>query len=233
VATVSDFPPAMSATRPAAAPISCSRCCTGRRLCCGRPLIEMGWADAARRQWRRTLDTLADDIAAGVPVVGVEPSCTVAFRDELVALFPDDPVARRLSAQTRSLGELLAETGHRPPPRQGRVLYHHHCQGHAVLDADREPELLRRMGLDVEVLDSGCCGMAGSFGFERDKYDLSVALASRVLLPAIRAAPDALVVADGFSCREQLRQLTGVRPLHLAEIMRDGAAPTRPLLPLR
>jgi FAD/FMN-containing dehydrogenase/Fe-S oxidoreductase len=190
------------------------------RLCCGRPLYEYGWLDDARRLWRRTLDELADDIDAGVPVVGLEPSCVSAFRDELPALFPDEPRAARLAHQTHTLAELLASTSYRPPvvpPRH--VLYHRHCHQHAMLSPESEITLLRQAGHDVEVLDSGCCGMAGAFGFQRSKYDISVALAERVLLPAVRAHPGATIVADGFSCREQLRQLGHVKASHLAELL--------------
>jgi FAD/FMN-containing dehydrogenase/Fe-S oxidoreductase len=198
-----------------------------RRLCCGRPLYEYGWLDAARRLWRRTLDDLADDIDAGVPVVGLEPSCVSAFRDELPALFPDDPRAVRLAHQTRSLGELLAGAGYRPPRvAPQHVVVHRHCHAAAVLAPEHEIALLRAAGHDVEVLDSGCCGMAGAFGFQRAKYELSVALAERVLLPAVRRDPSATVVADGFSCREQLRQLAQVRGRHLAELL--ATAPTLP-----
>jgi FAD/FMN-containing dehydrogenase/Fe-S oxidoreductase len=191
-----------------------------RRLCCGRPLYEYGWLDQARRLWHRTLDTLEDEIDAGVPVVGLEPSCVAAFRDELPALFPDVPRARRLSAQTYTLAELLVRADYRPvrvPPQQ--VLYHRHCHQAAVLSSDLEVGLLRAAGHDVHVLDSGCCGLAGAFGFQRAKYPLSVALAERVLLPAVRANPSASIVADGFSCREQLRQLGHVRARHFAELL--------------
>ncbi|HEY6173252.1 MAG TPA: (Fe-S)-binding protein, partial [Kofleriaceae bacterium] len=196
------------------------------RLCCGRPLYEYGWLDHARRLWHRTLDALADDIDAGVPVVGLEPSCVSAFRDELPALFPEHPRAVRLARQTRSLAELLADVGYRPPPvAPRRVLMHRHCHAAAVLSPEREEALLRSAGHDVDVLDSGCCGMAGAFGFQRAKYDLSVALAERALLPALRREPDATVIADGFSCREQLRQLAGVRACHLAELLVDRSDP--------
>ena len=191
-----------------------------RRLCCGRPLYEYGWLDAARRLWRRTLDDLADDIDAGVPIVGLEPSCVSAFKDELPALFPDEPRAIRLARQACSLAELLAGIDYQPPHvAPQRVLMHRHCHAAAVLSPDREQALLRAAGHDVQVLDSGCCGMAGAFGFQRAKYGLSVALAERVLLPTVRGDPDAAVVADGFSCREQLRQLAGVRARHLAELL--------------
>lgn len=191
-----------------------------RRHCCGRALYDYGWLDQARRLWQRTLDDLEDDIDHGVPIIALEPSCASAFRVELPALFPDHPRALRLARQTQSLGEFLASVDYRPAklPRQ-QVIYHRHCHQSAVLDPDREIDLLRAAGHDVDVLDSGCCGMAGAFGFQRDKYPLSVALAERVLLPAVRDAPTSTVVADGFSCREQLRQLAGIRAQHLAELL--------------
>ncbi len=193
-----------------------------RRVCCGRPLYEYGWLDDARKLWHRTLEVLAEDIDAGVPVVALEPSCTSAFRDELPSLFPEHPRATRLGKQTFSLGELLASVGYRPAqvPSQN-VIYHRHCHQSAVLEPDHEIALLRAAGHAVDVLDSGCCGMAGAFGFQRAKYPISVALAERVLLPAVREAPTATVVADGFSCREQLRQLGNVHARHLAELLAD------------
>jgi FAD/FMN-containing dehydrogenase/Fe-S oxidoreductase len=190
------------------------------RLCCGRPLFELGWIEPARRLWQQTFRELRTAIERGWPIVGIEPSCLAMFRDELHALFPDDSRAAALSANAKTLGELLGEW---QPPRlpPHRVLYHRHCHQAAVLAPERDIGLLERAGLDVRVLDSGCCGMAGAFGFERDKYELSVALAERVLLPAIRDEPDAIVVADGFSCREQVRQLLGIRPRHVAEVIAE------------
>ena len=196
-----------------------------RRLCCGRPLYEYGWLEDARRLWRRTLDTLADDIDAGVPIVGLEPSCVSAFRDELPALFPDEPRAAQLAHDMLTVGEFLTKF-HASPRRAAEpreILFHRHCHEQAILSPDHEIDLLRAAGHDVRVLDSGCCGMAGAFGFQREKYELSVALAERVLLPAVRAAPDALVVTDGFSCREQLRQLAGVTGHHAVELLAGTA----------
>jgi FAD/FMN-containing dehydrogenase/Fe-S oxidoreductase len=189
------------------------------RLCCGRPLVELGWIEEARRLWRHTFVELQDAIDEGVPIVGVEPTCAAMFRDELHSLFPDDPRAAALAANTHTLGEFLEKW--EPPRVERRALFHRHCHEAAVLDPSLEIALLQRAGVDVRVLDSGCCGMAGMFGFERDKYELSVALAERVLLPAIREEPDALVITDGFSCREQLRQLAGVRARHVAEVIAD------------
>jgi FAD/FMN-containing dehydrogenase/Fe-S oxidoreductase len=189
-------------------------------LCCGRPLYDFGMLDLARRQLRRILEALGREIAAGLPLVGLEPSCVAVFRDELVNLFPEDEAARRLSSQTFTLAEFLVREGFAPPRASGAAIVHGHCHQQAVMGMSADRELLGRMGLDVQILDAGCCGMAGAFGFEAGHYEVSLAVAERALLPAIRAAgPDALLLADGFSCREQIRQLTGRRALHLAEVL--------------
>jgi Fe-S oxidoreductase len=189
-----------------------------RALCCGRPLYDFGMLDLARRQLRRILESLRPEIAAGLPMVGLEPSCVAVFRDELVNLFPRDETARRLSAQTFTLAEFLVREGFEPPKRTGRAIVQGHCHHQAVMGMGADRELLGKLGMDFEVLDSGCCGMAGAFGFEADHYEVSLACAERVLLPAVRAAgPDVLVLADGFSCREQIAQGAGRRALHLAE----------------
>ncbi len=202
-----------------------------RPLCCGRPLYDFGFLGQAKRQLAQILEALRGDIRAGVPVVVLEPSCAAVFRDELVNLFPHDPDARRLHDQTRLLSEVLAEgAGNgRPvelPHVEGKAMVQAHCHHQAVMGFDAETEVLSCLGLDIEVLDSGCCGMAGAFGFERgEHYDVSVKAAERVLLPAVRAAsPETLVVADGFSCREQIEQGTGRRALHLAEVIHGGMA---------
>jgi Fe-S oxidoreductase len=200
-------------------------------LCCGRPLYDFGMLDLARRQLRQILDALRPRIRAGVPLVGVEPSCVAVFRDELVDLFPDDPDARRLADQTFLLGEFLVDglEGWSPPRLQRKALVHLHCHHRAVLGTEAELEVLARLGLDYEVLESGCCGLAGSFGFEADKYEVSMAAGERVLLPAVRRAdPDTLVITDGFSCRTQIEHGTGRRALHLAEVVcmaLDGGDP--------
>lgn len=196
-----------------------------RVLCCGRPLYDFGMLDLARRQLRQILEALGPEIATGLPVVGLEPSCVAVFRDELVNLFPEDEAARRLSAQFFTLAEFLVREGFDPPRSSGTAIIHGHCHQQAVMGMSADRELLGRMGLDVRILDAGCCGMAGAFGFEADHYEVSLAVAERALLPAIRAAgPDALLLADGFSCREQIRQLTGRRALHLAEVVAEAAS---------
>ncbi|HEU0025763.1 MAG TPA: FAD-linked oxidase C-terminal domain-containing protein [Ktedonobacterales bacterium] len=189
-------------------------------LCCGRPLYDYGFLDMAKRLLRQILSTLAADIQAGTPVVGLEPSCVSVLRDELVNLFPHDENARRLSQQTFLLSEFLAREGYTPPKLEGKALVHGHCHHKALMGMRDEEALLKAMGLDFTTLDSGCCGMAGAFGFEREHYQISVDVGERVLLPAVRAADErTLVLTDGFSCREQITQVTGRHTLHLAEAL--------------
>jgi FAD/FMN-containing dehydrogenase/Fe-S oxidoreductase len=193
-----------------------------RVLCCGRPLYDFGMLDRAKRYLRAVLAELRPEIAAGVPVVGLEPSCVAVFRDELVGLLPHDEDARRLRGQTYLLSEFLEQRA--PdlalPALGARAVVHGHCHHKAVLGMAAERSVLTRVGLDFQVLDSGCCGMAGAFGFERAHYDVSIAAGERVLLPAVRdAGADTLVVADGFSCREQIAQQTDRRAMHLAEVL--------------
>jgi len=195
-----------------------------RILCCGRPLYDFGMLDLARRQLQQILESLRPEIEAGVPVVGMEPSCVAVFRDELVNLFPEDEAARRLSVQTFTLAEFLVREGFEPPRRSdiaATAIVQGHCHHHAVMGMEADRALLGKLGLDFEILDSGCCGMAGAFGFERDHYDVSIACGERVLFPAVRqAGAETLILADGFSCREQISQVTGRRAHHLAEVLR-------------
>nr|PZN90896.1 MAG: FAD-binding oxidoreductase [bacterium] len=192
-------------------------------LCCGRPLYDFGMLDVAEHQLRRVIEALRPQIRAGTPIVGLEPSCVSVFRDELHELFPNDPDAQRLRAQAMTLAEFLVREarGYEPPRLHARAIVHGHCHHKAIMRLDAEEQLLPRIGLDFRILDSGCCGMAGSFGFERDKYDVSIGAGERVLLPAVRAAgQDTIIIADGFSCREQIRQTTDRRALHLAQVLR-------------
>jgi FAD/FMN-containing dehydrogenase/Fe-S oxidoreductase len=200
-----------------------------RVVCCGRPLYDHGMLGLAKRQLRRILAELEPHLDRGVPLVGLEPSCVAVFRDELVNLFPEDPQARQLRDLTHTLDQLLVRRapGFKLPVLPRRALVLGHCHHKAVIGFDDEEEALRRMGLDFEVLDAGCCGMAGSFGFERGRHhEVSVKAGERLLLPAVRlAGPDTLVVADGFSCREQIAQGTGREALHLAQVMAMGLGP--------
>jgi FAD/FMN-containing dehydrogenase/Fe-S oxidoreductase len=195
-------------------------------VCCGRPLYDYGMLDTAERFLHRVLDRLRPWIREGVHVVGAEPSCVAVFRDELPGLLPHDEDAKRLSLQTLTLAEYLRQEtpDWRPPARSGRALLHVHCHQAAVMGYDAELELLRAMGLDAEKLDSGCCGLAGSFGFEAEKYELSKAVYEHKLAGMVRdAASDTLLVADGFSCKTQIEQLGGRRAQHLAQVLRDPA----------
>jgi len=192
------------------------------RLCCGRPLYDFGMLDRARAYLSNVLDQLAPHIAAGVPMVVLEPSCASVFRDELRSLFPSDERAGKLRAQTFLLSEFLERhaPGFAPPKLERSVLVHGHCHHKALMKMTDEESLLKKMGATVTMPDAGCCGMAGPFGFEAKKFDVSMAIGERVLLPAVRhASTDTLIVADGFSCREQIEQATGRKPIHLAEVI--------------
>jgi Fe-S oxidoreductase len=194
-------------------------------LCCGRPLYDFGMLDRAKEYLERIMSALSVQIMAGIPIVVLEPSCTSVFRDELRNLFPMDQRAIRLRNQTFLLSEFLEHhaPGYAAPQLGRKVLLHGHCHHKSIMKLNDEESLLRKMGADLQSMDSGCCGMAGPFGFERDKYAVSQAVGERVLLPAVRNAPaDALIVSDGFSCREQILQATGRRALHLAEAMQLG-----------
>jgi FAD/FMN-containing dehydrogenase/Fe-S oxidoreductase len=190
-------------------------------VCCGRPLYDYGMLSTARRYLNRTLTTLRPQIQAGVPVIGLEPSCLAVFRDELVNMLPDDVDAQRLTSQSYVLSEFLAGQGFTPPRLHRKALVQPHCHHHAVMGFDAETRLLEAMGIDAAMPDAGCCGMAGSFGYEAgERYHVSMAAAERKLLPAIRdAADDTLIIADGFSCRSQIKAGTERRGLHLAQVL--------------
>jgi FAD/FMN-containing dehydrogenase/Fe-S oxidoreductase len=192
-------------------------------LCCGRPLYDFGFLDRAQRLLLKTLDTLAVEIEAGISIVVLEPSCAAVFRDELGNLFPEDDRARKLAQQTFLLSEFLEKKApaFHPPRLPKKALLHGHCHHKSIMKMTDEESVLAKLGLDFHAPAAGCCGMAGSFGFEHDKYDISLAIGELELLPAVRAAAaDTLIVADGFSCREQISQSTDRRALHLAEVLR-------------
>ncbi len=197
---------------------------TQGHLCCGRPLYDFGLLDAAKKYLKRVLTALEPYVNSGLPVIMLEPSCAAVFRDELRGLFPHHGVAYRLRQQSFTLSSFLQTQvpNYEPPRLSGRkVLLHGHCHHKAVLKFGDEEALLKRMGVELKSLDSGCCGMAGPFGFEKGKIAVSQALGERVLLPAVRSAdPDTIVITDGFSCREQIVQNTDREPLHIAEVLR-------------
>jgi FAD/FMN-containing dehydrogenase/Fe-S oxidoreductase len=193
-----------------------------QHLCCGRPLYDFGMLDEAKNYLVRILQAMGSQIDAGLPVVVLEPSCASVFRDELVNLLPNDERAKKLRAQTFLLSEFLEQraTAYKAHQLVRRILVHGHCHHKALMKMTDELSLLQKMGAEVRSPDAGCCGMAGAFGFEKDKYEVSQAIGERVLLPAIRQeSAETLIVADGFSCREQIKHATGRNALHLAEVL--------------
>lgn len=200
-----------------------------RALCCGRPLYAEGMLAQARRQLGAIVDTLDTPSLRGLPVVGLEPSCVASFRDELPQLLPGDDRAQWLADHCYLLPEFLHRLDYHPRRLEGRALVHIHCHQHASLTADADRQLLARLGLEAEILDAGCCGMAGSFGFDAEKYPLSQRIGEQQLLPAVRrAAADTLIISNGFSCKLQIEQGTGRRCLHLAEVLAMALNSGRP-----
>jgi len=194
-----------------------------KHICCGRPLYDFGFLDEARKYLLGILERLGPQIDAGMPFVVLEPSCASVFRDELTNFFPANERAQRLAKQTFLLSEMLAHhaPGYRPPNLGGRqMVLHGHCHQKALMGMQDELGLLLATQAEVNMLDSGCCGMAGPFGFEKDKFEVSQALGERVLMPAVRAAAaETILVSDGFSCREQIRQNSPRHAVHLAEVL--------------
>ncbi len=191
-------------------------------LCCGRPLYDVGMLDRAKSLLLQIMDELLPEIEAATPIVVLEPSCAAVFRDELTNLFPKDERAQALSKQVFLLSEFLEQRAKNFPfpklPR--RALIHGHCHHKAIMKMTAEEAVLKRLGIHFTAPAPGCCGMAGAFGFEKEKYEISKAIGELELLPAVRQAPtDWLIVADGFSCREQIAQETDRHALHLAEVL--------------
>jgi Fe-S oxidoreductase len=202
-----------------------------QNVCCGRPLYDWGMLTEAKALLQQILIVLQEPIAAGIPIVVLEPSCATVFRDELVNLFPHNEDALRLSQQTFLLSEFLEQRApdFQSPKLSHKALVHGHCHHKSIMKMNDEEVLLKKMGIDFTTPESGCCGMAGAFGFEKNHYEVAMQCGERVLLPAVREADkDTLLIADGFSCREQIAQTTDRQALHLAEVMQmalhDGAS---------
>ena len=203
-----------------------------RSACCGLTWITTGQLDGAKKRLRGLLDVLGPYAAQGIPIVGLEPSCTAVLRSDLLDLLPDDPRAHDVAASTRTLAEILTsadgtESAWRPPDLTGlRLIVQPHCHHHSVMGFATDRRLLEIAGAGVTVL-SGCCGLAGNFGMEKGHYEMSVAVAETSLLPALRGRPaDAVVLADGFSCRTQIDHLAGLPSRTLAELLADHIRPT-------
>jgi FAD/FMN-containing dehydrogenase/Fe-S oxidoreductase len=191
-------------------------------LCCGRPLYDVGMLERAKNLLWQVMDELYVEIESGTPIVVLEPSCAAVFRDELTNLFPKDERAHALSKQVFVLSEFLEKYAQDfPIPKLARkALVHGHCHHKSIMKMTAEEAVLKRMGIDFTAPAPGCCGMAGAFGFEKEKYEISKAIGELELLPAVRKAPtDWLIIADGFSCREQIAQETDRHALHLAEVL--------------
>jgi Fe-S oxidoreductase len=192
-------------------------------LCCGRPLYDFCMLDTAKSLLRDILEALRPQIRAGIPVVGLEPSCLAVFRDEMMDLFPNDEDAKRLHDQAFLLSEFLHEHApdFHPPKLRRKAVVHGHCHHRSVIGMGAEEAVLKDLGLDFNLLTDTCCGMAGSFGFEAEHYEVSQAVGEHGVLPKVRrAGDDTLILTDGFSCREQIGQATGRQPLHLAQVLR-------------
>ncbi len=185
------------------------------RLCCGRPYYDFGMLERARSALQKVLDVLP----GGVPVVMLEPGCLSVFRDELLQLLPDDPRAKSLSARSKTLAEFITEKNISVSAVNRKVLVHGHCHQKALFGMKAELRALERAGCEVLAPDTGCCGMAGSFGYRPEFYEASKRIAGLGILPALAAAPDRVVVCNGFSCREQIESLAGRPTLHLAELL--------------
>jgi FAD/FMN-containing dehydrogenase/Fe-S oxidoreductase len=193
-----------------------------RQLCCGRPLYDHGFLAMAKAYLLRVLDGLQTQLDAGTPIVVVEPSCCSVFRDELQNLLPDLPVAQKLRASTFTFAEFLDKHAaqFQALKLERKAIVQGHCHQKAIMRLAGEKNVMDKIGLDYRLLESGCCGMAGAFGYEKEKYPVSIACGERVLLPEVRnAAPSTLIIADGFSCKEQIEQATGRQALHLAEVL--------------
>ena len=190
--------------------------------CCGLTWITTGQLTGAKKHLTSLLSVLAPFAASGIPIVGVEPSCTAVLRDDLLDLLPEDPRSALVSGATRTLAEILSAmpaSARRLPSLEGvEIVAQPHCHHYSVMGWDTDQALLESLGARVTRLE-GCCGLAGNFGMEAGHYDLSVAVASHSLLPMLDAQPDAVYLADGFSCRTQAAQLAGRGGIHLATLL--------------
>ncbi|HEY3260573.1 MAG TPA: FAD-linked oxidase C-terminal domain-containing protein [Pseudonocardiaceae bacterium] len=204
-----------------------------KTVCCGLTWISTGQLDTAKRVLRRTVDTVAPYIREGLPMVGLEPSCTAVFRSDLGELFGRNQDAERLARQTHTLAELLVGRApdFRPqlPGKPVKAIVQRHCHHHAVLGFGPDQKIMDAVGLQAESLRSGCCGLAGNFGMTPEHRAVSLACAEQALLPAVRDAdPATVVLADGFSCRTQIEEAdTGRRAVHLAEVLNAAVRGTR------
>jgi len=205
----------------------------GRPLCCGRTFLAVGMVEEARREAQRMLAALGPYVERGLPIVGLEPSCLLTLRDEYLVLGLDERLAGALAERAKLFEEFLAEeldagglTLPLRPISDPRALVHGHCHQKAFAAMPAVQRALGLVpGLEVEVVESSCCGMAGAFGYEAEHFDVSVKMAEASLLPKVRAAPPStVIVADGVSCRHQIRDGTGRRAVHVARVLERALA---------
>lgn len=203
-----------------------------KRLCCGRPLYDYGLLDAAKALLRSAVDELASDVRAGVPVIGLEPGCLSIFKDELLKQLPDDAMAKALSEQTFLFSDFVGRVDFDWPKLDANVIVHGHCHQRSLFGMKGDTTLLDKLGVTWELLDTGCCGMAGSFGFSTEHYELSMRIGEGKLLPLVRNAPaDTVILTNGFSCREQIAHGAGRTPMHIAQLASKALANTPPATP--
>lgn len=227
------FPETLQATTRVLEDAGYEVCLPDRSLCCALPLFAEGMLTLAKSQLGKTLDGLSYAVEHNLPVVGLEPACIASFRDELPELFPNDKRAHYLAEHTYLFSEFLVNENYDPPQLPRRALVHIHCHHHASLNVEAECELLKQMHIDYQMAPSTCCGMAGSFGFKRDNYEVSQTIAEHKLIPAVNATnKDQLIITNGFSCREQIFQNTGRTTLTLPEVMDLGLRINHPRLRL-
>ena len=196
-------------------------------LCCGRPLYDWGFLDKAKARFERIFEVLRDDIEAGTPIVVLEPACASTFKDELLNLLPQQAEARKLSSQVTYIADFIADGISRFPSlvRGGDALVQPHCHHHAIIGFGKEMHLLDALELHVERPQQGCCGMAGAFGMARETFELGRGIGERMLLPRVRELDlETIIVADGFSCREQIELNTGRATMHIVELLRERLA---------
>jgi Fe-S oxidoreductase len=197
-------------------------------ICCGRPLYDYGFLDHAERYLHRTLEMLREHVRAGTPIVGMEPSCLAVFKDELIKLLPHDDDAKRLAKNAYHFGEFFRAFDIEAPELTGEAMLWGHCHHRATGGVDTEQQVLEQMGLDTESVSGGCCGLAGSWGFEDGKWQISLDCGEQAYLPAARKTdPDTLIVANGFSCQTQLADAPDVdrKALHLGQVLKLARQP--------
>jgi FAD/FMN-containing dehydrogenase/Fe-S oxidoreductase len=191
-------------------------------VCCGRPLYDYGFLDLAERYLKKSIEVLRDEIRQGTPIVGMEPSCLAVFKDELTGMLPHDDDAQRLARCAMHFSEFFEQFAVPVPQLERKALVWGHCHHKATGDMDPEHQLLERMGLEIEPVSGGCCGLAGSWGFEQGHHEISMQCGEQALLPAVREADEqTIVIANGFSCKTQIQQSDAPRnALHVAQVMK-------------